>query len=68
MAVKLIKQETKPFIAEDYRDTYTEELEDLIRAKTKGKKPLKHDHDDTPAKKTSAHDIMASLKASLRET
>jgi DNA end-binding protein Ku len=65
MAVKLVKQETKPFIPEDWHDTYTEELEDMIKAKTKGKKPPK-----TSAKKadkTSAKDLMSALKASLKE-
>lgn len=63
MALKLIRQETKPFIAEDLRDTYTEELEEMIKAKTKGKKikPTK-----APVK-TSAKDLMSTLKASLKE-
>lgn len=38
VALKLVKQETKPFIAEDFHDTYTEELEERIKAKLKGKK------------------------------
>lgn len=63
MALKLIKQETKPFIAEDLRDTYTEELEEMIKAKTKGKKVGK------PSKapeKTNSKDLMGALKASLK--
>lgn len=64
MALKLVKQETKPFIAEDLRDTYTEELEEMIKAKTKGKKPKKTAH---APEKTNAHDLMAALKASLKE-
>lgn len=63
-AVKLIKQETRPFIPEDFHDTYIEELEDIIEAKTKGKKPKvqsKKPHD------TAAGDLMATLKASLKE-
>jgi DNA end-binding protein Ku len=64
MALKLVKQETKPFIAEDLRDTYTEELEEMIKAKTKGKKPKKT---AKAPEKTSAHDLMAALKASLKE-
>ncbi len=64
MALKLVKQETKPFIAEDLRDTYTEELEEMIKAKTKGKKPKKT---AKVPEKTSAHDLMAALKASLKE-
>jgi len=63
MALKLIKQGTRPFIAEDYHDTYTEELEEMIKAKVKGKKPGKRKE---PAKTdTSAGDLMSALKASL---
>ena len=64
MAIKLIKQETKPFITEDLRDTYTEELEEMIKDKTKGKKPKatpKHEHTEASTK-----DLMAALKASLK--
>lgn len=63
MALKLIKQDTHPFIAEDYHDTYTEELEDMIKDKVKGKVPKKI----KPAAKheTSADDLMSVLKASL---
>lgn len=64
MALKLIKQETKPFIPEDYHDTYTDELEEMIKAKTKGKKP-KPVSTKAP-KETSATDIMSALKASLK--
>lgn len=62
VAMKLIKQETKHFIAEDFHDTYTEELEEIIKAKTKGKKPkpTQKAPEDTPA-----NDLMAALKASL---
>lgn len=65
MALKLVKQETKPFIPEDYHDTYTEELEDLIKAKTKGKKMPKSSK--AAPKETSAKDLMQALKASLKE-
>jgi len=64
MAAKLIKQETKPFIAEDLHDTYTEELEEMIKAKTKGKKLPKA---TKAPEKTSSKDLMSALKASLRE-
>lgn len=54
VALKLISQETKPFIPEDYKDTFTEELEDLIEAKAKGKKPRKHaEKSPTPTQKIS---------------
>ena len=64
MALKLIKQETKPFITEDLRDTYTEELEEMIKDKTKGKKPkpaAKHQQSEASTK-----DLMAALKASIK--
>lgn len=64
MALKLIRQETKPFMAEDLRDTYTDELEDMIKAKTKGKKPAKA---KTPEPTKNSKDLMAALKASLKE-
>lgn len=63
MAVKLIKQETKPFVAEDLHDTYTEELEEMIKAKTKGKKIKTQSK--APGK-TSSKDLMSALKASLK--
>lgn len=64
MALKLIKQETKPFIPEDLHDTYTEELEEMIKAKAKGKPPKKT---KVELKETSAKDLMSALKASLKE-
>ena len=62
MALKLVKQETKPFIAEDIRDTYTEELEKAIENKTKGLKPRGGSKSPTKTK-----DLMAALKASLNQ-
>lgn len=62
VALKLIDQLTEPFIPEDFHDTYTEELEALIEAKVKGKKPNKGKKAETSA---STKDLMASLKASL---
>jgi len=65
MALKIVKQETKPFIAEDLKDTYTDELEEMIKEKTKGKKIPKK---SAPApEKTSSKDLMSALKASLKE-
>jgi DNA end-binding protein Ku len=65
MALQLIKQETRPFIAEDLHDTYTEELEEMIKEKAKGKKSKK------PGKAadttTSPKDLMGALKASLKD-
>jgi DNA end-binding protein Ku len=65
MALKLVKQLTEPFIPEDYHDTYTEELEAVIRQKMSGKAPKKKGR--APSK-TATTDLMASLKASLEET
>ena len=64
VALALIKQQTKHFIPEDFHDTYTEELEEIIAQKTKGKKP-RAVH-DTVGKNTSSKDLMATLKASLK--
>lgn len=65
MALKIVKQETKPFIAEDLKDTYTDELEEMIKSKTKGKKIPKKSAG--APEKTSAKDLMGALKASLKE-
>ena len=66
VALKFVSQETSHFIPEDYHDTYTEELEQLIKDRTKGKKPS---HAKTKkAADTSAGDLMSALKASLKDT
>jgi DNA end-binding protein Ku len=63
IALTLVKQETKAFIPEDFHDTYTEELEDIITAKVKGAEP--HKTSEAPKHTTSA-DLMETLKASLK--
>jgi len=63
VALALIQQQTKSFAAEDFHDAYTEELEDLIKDKTKGKKPNKPA--DKKTIKTDSKDLMTKLKASL---
>jgi DNA end-binding protein Ku len=65
MALKLVKQETKPFIPEDLHDTYTDELEELIKDKAKGKKLPKAKDGGKSA--SSAKDLMSALKASLKD-
>lgn len=65
MALKLIAQETGHFAPEDYHDTYTEELEDIIKAKTKGKK-ITPKRSAAPTE-SSAKDLMSALKASLKQ-
>lgn len=64
MALALINQLNKPFIAEDWHDTYTEELEEVIEEKAKGHKPKAH---GKPPKDTKVKDLMATLKASLED-
>lgn len=65
MALKLVKQETKPFVPEDLHDTYTDELEELIKQKVKGVKPRKTKVH--APKETSAKDLMDALKASIKD-
>jgi DNA end-binding protein Ku len=64
VALKFISQETGHFAPEDYHDTYTNELEEMIEAKTKGKKAPRH---SKKPRDTDAKDLMATLKASLKE-
>ena len=65
MAVTLISQLSGPFKIEKFKDTYTESLMKLIRAKAKGKavvaKPLRVAHVNTK-------DLMEQLKASIEGT
>lgn len=65
MAQTLIKQLTKPFIPEDFHDTYTEELEDRIEAKVKHEPTPK---EGKPTETKPVGDLMAALKASLAES
>jgi len=65
MALALIKQSDKPFIPEDWHDTYTEELEELIEEKAKGHKPKSKGKEPQD---TKVKDLMATLKASLNES
>lgn len=62
MALSLIDQLTKPFIPEDFHDTYTEELEAAIESKIKGL-PAAKPTESAPSGPTV--DLMAALKASL---
>ncbi len=63
-ALRLVRQETKPFIAEDLHDTYTEELEEMIKAGAKGSRPKKAPKSTNP---TTTKDLMSALKASLKD-
>jgi DNA end-binding protein Ku len=63
MAIELINQLSGPFDIEKYKDTYTDQLMKLIRAKAKGTKPAK------PALKVvhrQGKDLLSQLKASLQ--
>ena len=62
IALQLIDHQTKHFIPEDWHDTYTETLEEIIAEKAKGHVPKKHGKEP---EKTKAGDLMATLKASL---
>jgi DNA end-binding protein Ku len=64
MALALVNQQTKPFIPEDWHDTYTEELEEIIEEKAKGQKPKTH---GKPPTETKVQDLMSTLKASLEK-
>jgi DNA end-binding protein Ku len=64
MALKLIGQQTKHFIPEDWHDTYTEELEEIIEEKAKGHKPKQRSKEPV---NTKVSDLMSTLKASLKE-
>lgn len=62
MAIKLIDQSTAPFNPEEYKDTYAEELKQIIKQKAKGK-PIIPKTEKPPS--TKIHDIMSLLQASL---
>lgn len=64
VAVQLINQLTVPFKPEKYKDSYTEEIKQVVRKKSKGK--LVHVKAE-PVKSSKVSDIMSLLKASLEE-
>lgn len=65
MALKLIEQFSSSFHPEEYHDSYTEELKEIIAEKVKGKKPRAKGKEP---KITDVKDIMHLLKASLEKT
>lgn len=65
MALALVQQQTKHFIPEDYHDTFTEKIEDIIAEKVKGKRPKAH---GKAPKETATKDLMSTLKASLKKS
>jgi DNA end-binding protein Ku len=62
VAIKLIDQLTDPFKPEEFRDTYREELERVIKEKAEGKVPTERGEKPIP---TEVPDLMAKLKESL---
>lgn len=65
VALKLIHQDTHPFRPDILHDTYTDDLEKLIKEKTKGKK-IYTPTSDHHIHETSSKDLMNALKASLK--
>lgn len=63
MAIKLIDELSEPFIPEKLKDTYTEELKEVIEEKAKGK--MVKPREETPPRIAEIEDIMAKLKQSL---
>lgn len=62
-AVKLIDQLTVPFKPKNYKDTYVEEIKEIIKAKSKGR--VVHPKVPAEASPSKVHDIMSLLKESL---
>jgi DNA end-binding protein Ku len=63
MAIQLVNDFSTEFDIKDYKDTYTEELLEMIEAKAKGKKKKAPKKMEVVPTKTK--DLMAQLKASL---
>ncbi len=65
MAMELVNQLSGPFDISKYKDTYTDELMKLIKAKAKGKMP-----EASPMRVVHSRtkDLMSQLKASLEQT
>jgi DNA end-binding protein Ku len=66
IAIQLIDQLTEPFNAKDFKDTYTEELQQVIEDKIKGKRPKKKGK-EAEINATEITDFMAILKKSLEK-
>ncbi len=64
MALELIGELTEHFKPEKFHDTYTEELEEMIDLKAKGKKPIQK---GKTIETTKSRDLMEALKASLEK-
>ncbi len=66
MAIALVNQLTQEFDPSQYKDTYTAELRDMIKNKSKGKLPVPKAA--KAAKPTKVVDLFETLKASLKPT
>jgi DNA end-binding protein Ku len=66
MALALIKKLTRKFDPKKYKDTYTEKLEKIIKAKAKGRK-IKVSADKEVPVDTNMRDLIKMLKKSLNE-
>lgn len=64
IAIKLIDQLSEPFKAEEFHDTYREELERVIEEKAHGKTPETRIEQPVP---TEVPDLMAKLRESLEQ-
>lgn len=64
IALKLIGQLSTSFNPHKYKDTYTDEIKDIINQKAKGKKVRPKGQEAKPSK---VQDIMSLLKASIEE-
>jgi DNA end-binding protein Ku len=64
MAIQLIDQLSASFTPKKYKDTYTEEVKQVIKQKAKGKK-IQPETEEAPSHKI--HDIMSLLQQSLEK-
>lgn len=64
LALRLIDELSGPFKPQDYKDTYTEELKEVIENKSKGKQVLVKGEEPIP---TRASDLMEILRNSLEK-
>ncbi len=62
IAIKLIDQLTEPFKAEQFHDTYREEMERVISERAQGKPVIQEEEGPVP---TEVPDLMARLRESL---
>lgn len=63
MAVQLVERLARPFKPEQYKDTYSEELREIIDSKLEGRRPSKKEEAPEP---TRVADLMSVLRESLK--